>query len=234
MSNSSWRSEAVALKMVQELEVVRSFAKAKEEGTRRTPDWFINLRDGRRIALEVTRNLEDGMGYSFSFTSGHIDNLLRVTNKKARRKAYRGQLHGWKREKWLAIHLASSRAGAELEVGSNELFLPKLVANLCLALANGAPLAELLKEKELDEVWLIEHTLDNNIVVLRLQGWPAEITHQKVMRQFAFYGDYKGSYEPNSRCHECGRSDAARAYWECDDGYGYHVACYPSDFSDGL
>ena len=29
MSNSSWRSEAVALKMVQELEVVRSFAKAK-------------------------------------------------------------------------------------------------------------------------------------------------------------------------------------------------------------
>ena len=117
------RAELIAVCLVLAIERGTTDERPGEEQGKRTPDWWLDLPDGRQVALEVTSKRTnwnydtlDGIRVgtmtlvNANWDRGRFDETLRRTMKD---KYERGQLAG-DREKWLCVQL-DEPAGSQLD-----------------------------------------------------------------------------------------------------------------------
>ena len=117
------RAELIAVCLVLAIERGARYERPQENQGKRTPDWWLDLPDGRRVALEVTSKRTnwryeylDGIKVgtmtlvNANGDRGSFDETLRRTMKD---KYERGQLAG-DREKWLCVQLDET-AGSQLD-----------------------------------------------------------------------------------------------------------------------
>lgn len=119
------RAEDIALCLLLTADDVLAFDRPELKASRRTPDWHLELADGRRIALEVTHRRSNWHYERFkggwTATSsklvdpGGLGDFHRTVSRKMRAKHERGQFTDPNREAWLAIQLDDD-AGTDLEM----------------------------------------------------------------------------------------------------------------------
>ena len=122
------RAEGIAISLVLGVEQVARHDRVAQIPGRRTPDWHVDLEDGRKVALEVTCKQTDWRydvpphqagGWIRATAEKHLipggsDSFQRTVSQKMRDKHERGQLNDPAREAWLCIHLDDD-AGIEME-----------------------------------------------------------------------------------------------------------------------
>lgn len=125
---AGWRAEVVALSLVLSVEAVAKHGRAAAVPGRRTPDWHVDLEDGRSIAIEVTCKQTEwhydvppiqAEGWLRATSEkylipGHTDTFQHTVSQKMRDKHQRGQLNDPAREAWLGIYLDDD-SGIEME-----------------------------------------------------------------------------------------------------------------------